>query len=131
MPIRESQIEVHDLRPAVARPCPRKALTVLVLAALPGMCFPPVVRAEVKDVAFKDFAVNSDLIVVAKVTKVEAGPTQLERFDRAMPALRVATAQVIETWKGTPARELRFVASPCWVCDTSSAEKGERVVLFL
>ena len=131
MPIRERQIEVLDLRPAVARPWPRKALTLLVLAAIPGMCFPPVLRAEVKDVAFKDFVVNSDPIVVAKVTKVEAGPAQRERIDPMMPALRFAIAQVIETWKGTPARELRFVASSSWVCDTSSAEEGERVVLFL
>jgi hypothetical protein len=48
-----------------------------------------------------------------------------------MPRLKVATAQVIETWKGKPEREVRYVASPSWVCDTSYAEVGERVVLFL
>ena len=119
------------MRLPVARPCPRKALTATVLVAIAGMCLSALVRAGVKDVAFNDFAMRSDLIVFARVTKVEVGPAHLERFDRAMPALRVATAQVIETWKGTPASELRFVASPSWVCDTSCAEKGERVVLFL
>ena len=42
----------------------------------------------------------------------------------------VATA-VVETWKGSELREVRYYASPSWTCDTSFAKKGERVVLFL
>lgn len=104
---------------------------VKLVAVFIGICLPGGLRAEVKEVDFKDFATRCDLIVAAKVSKVEDGPAHLVRMDPGMPALRVATAQVIETWKGAPVREVRYVGSSSWVCDTSSAEKGERVVLFL
>jgi len=69
---------------------------------------------------------GSDVVVLAEITGVRRylGPPQ---------ELRVATARVIETWKGsTRESQLDFVASPGWfACDTSNAKKGERVVLFL
>ncbi len=71
------------------------------------------------------------MIVLAKVLKLEDGPPDIKAESDRFPPVKVATAQVIETWKGPPRREVRYVASPLWTCDTSHGEKGERVVLFL
>jgi hypothetical protein len=43
----------------------------------------------------------------------------------------VAQARVRETWKGSPGKELFFYASPSWPCDTSRAEVGWTLLLFL
>ncbi len=88
-------------------------------------------RASVIPVDLKALIARSDLIVVATVTKVEAGPVDLKPEEDWLPPVEVATARVVETWKGTACREIRYVASPTWTCDTTSAEEGERVVLFL
>ncbi len=87
--------------------------------------------AEVKQVEVEDLAERSELIVIAKVSKIEDAPAQFERDDAGMPQLKVATAQVLETWKGKPVPEVRYIASPDWMCDTSHAEEGERVLRFL
>jgi hypothetical protein len=102
-----------------------------LVALVAWLCFPVGSRAEVKKGKVEDLAANSELIVIAKVSKIEDAPASLERDDPSMPPLKVATAQVLETWKGEPVREVRYLASPDWMCDTSHAEKGERVVLFL
>src|SRR5437660_1531579 len=99
-------------------------LAVAVLAVLSA-------RASVREIALSDLAGSSEQIVLARVIKVEEGPPGLARLDPSMPPLKVATARVIETWKGQPGREVRYVASPSWVCDTSHAEVGEQVVFFL
>jgi hypothetical protein len=102
-----------------------------LLAVVVGVCFPFGVRAEVKNVHLEDLAAHSDLIVVAKVLKIEDAPAQLERDHPGMPPLKVATAEVTETWKGNPVRQVRYIASPDRMGDTSHGEKGERVLLFL
>jgi hypothetical protein len=89
------------------------------------------VLGKVKKIEFKDLVARSDLIVTVKVTKIEPGPNTLHKIDPGMPPLKIATAEVLETWKGKPLREVRFVASPTWMCDTSHAEVGERLVVFL
>jgi hypothetical protein len=104
---------------------------VIAAIALAGISFTAEATASVRDVTLKELAAKSDLIVIATVTKIEDGPEGLGRVDPGMPALKVATAQVNETWKGKPVGEIRYVASPSWVCDTSVARKGEVVVLFL
>src|SRR5262249_39505911 len=82
--------------------------------------------------ALKDLVDRSDRIVLAKVSAIEDGPADIRtENDRFFPRVKVAKAQVIETWKGTPFREIRYVASPLWTCDIADAESGERVVLFL
>jgi hypothetical protein len=81
--------------------------------------------------SLKRLVAGSDLIVVAKVTKVEDGPADPKPRDERFSAVRVASAEVIETWKGAPVREVRFRASPIWTCDISTAKEGEEVVLFL
>jgi len=102
------------------------AIAVIVL-----MSFPAVTSARVTEIALNGLVARSDLIVLAKVRKVEDGPADIKAECDQFPPVKVATAQVIETWKGSPVREIRYVASPLWTCDISDAEKGERVVLFL
>lgn len=89
------------------------------------LAFPVSVGAAVTDIALKDLFVHSDLVVVARVSKVEDGPAEIRSTGK------IATAQVLETWKGNSGREIRFIASPIYQCDMSGAEEGERVVLFL
>lgn len=62
----------------------------------------------------------STLIVVAHVEEVKQQQDML-----------VATARVLEVWKGTSPEKLYFRASKSWVCDSSHAVVGETVVLFL
>ena len=107
----------------------RLACRIIVSFVL--MSFPAMVSAKVGKMDLKELVARSDLIVVAKVSKVEDGPADAKPEDERFSAVRVATAEVIETWKGAPPREVRFLASPTWVCDISEAEKGEQVVLFL
>lgn len=47
------------------------------------------------------------------------------------PWRKVATATVLEVWKGKKVESVKFRASPSWECDTSQAEEGEVVVLML
>jgi hypothetical protein len=103
-----------------------RALVALVLVFLPVAA-----RAAVQEVDLNDLVARSDMIVVATVTKVEVGPDDIQTAEDRFHPLKVATAQITETWKGAPVREIRYVASPTWTCDTSSAKEGERVVLFL
>ena len=62
----------------------------------------------------------ASLIVVAQVEKVNKKGN-----------VNVATARVIDVWKGQSAEIVQFRASRSWVCDISEAIPGETVVLFL
>ncbi len=93
----------------------------LLMSLAAGSLIPSPVRAKVAAVAFKDLVAGSEVIVVAQVTKVEAGGKDQD----------VATARVIEVWKGSPGAVVRYLASPTWTCDISDAKEGERIVLFL
>jgi hypothetical protein len=117
-----------EVRPMVShQPCLAcKVIVSLVLLAVPVQA-----RSDVKDVTLKDLAAESQLIVVARVTKVEDGPAELQPARDEFPPVKVATALVIETWKGDKVREIRYIASPAQPCDIASADVGERVVLFL
>lgn len=101
------------------------------IAAVILMSFPTLLCAKVAEIALKQLVASSDLIVLAKVLKVEDGPTDIKAESDGFPPVKVATAQVVETWKGSPVREVRYVASPLWTCDIADGEKGEQVVLFL
>ncbi|MDG3008422.1 hypothetical protein [Paludisphaera mucosa] len=107
-----------------------RTFRLLVVAFLTS--FPLIVWAKVAETSLKELATRSDLIVLAKVSKVEDGPADIKtEDDRVFPRVKVATARVVETWKGTPGPEVRYVASSLWTCDISDAEEGEQVVLFL
>ena len=64
---------------------------------------------------------NANLIIVAQVEEVVT-----ETSER-----RMATARVLEAWKGTAGERVQFRASKSWTCDVSTAVVGETVILFL
>jgi len=67
---------------------------------------------------------SSDEVVIATVTHVSEASSSTGGF-------RLATAETKRTLKGAPQRTVRFNASPGWICDTSHADIGETVLLFL
>ena len=62
----------------------------------------------VKSIKLKSLVEQSDIIVVAVVTKVEADPMIVAHDQREFPPLKVATARVIESWKGPRCAEVQF-----------------------
>jgi len=44
---------------------------------------------------------------------------------------KIATAQVIETYKGQNIDTIQFRSNPQWTCDVSNAEEGQKCFLFL
>jgi len=87
--------------------------------------------ASVTRITLKELVDGSDLIVVATVTKVEHMPPDADLREELDSPFQVATARVVEVWKGNAGPEIRYISSPTWMCDISGAEPGERVVLFL
>ncbi len=114
----------------VNRPCRLACLVSLSLVVL-SLTAPTQGRAEVADIALKELSARCDRIVVARVIKVEDGPAELQPSGSEFPPVKVAIAEVLETWKGDPVKEVRYIATPTEFCDIAAAEKGERVVLFL
>lgn len=43
----------------------------------------------------------------------------------------MASARVLEVWKGTAGERVQFRASKSWTCDVTTAVVGETVILFL
>jgi hypothetical protein len=82
-------------------------------------------------ITLKELIDSSDLIVVARETKVEDGPADLDLGKEVRSPIKVATARIVEVWKGKGGPEVRYIASPTWTCDISEAKVGEPVVLFL
>ena len=105
--------------------------TIFGLLTLAIALSPSSLKAKVREITLKDLVDGSDLIVLAAVTKVEDGPTNLKIGEGALPPIKIATARVLEAWKGYPGHEVRYLGSSTWVCDISDAKVGERVVLFL
>jgi hypothetical protein len=93
--------------------------------------FPSSAGARVGSITLKELVDSSDLIVVACETKVEDGPADLNLGNAVRTPLEIATARIVEVWKGKAESDVRYIASPTWTCDISEAKVGERVVLFL
>jgi hypothetical protein len=93
--------------------------------------FPAPARASVASITLKELVGRSDLIVVARETKVEDGPADLNLGEDVKSPIKVATARIVEVWKGKAGPDVRYIASPTWTCDISEAKVGESVVLFL
>jgi hypothetical protein len=109
----------------------RQALRGSLLTAV-AICTTPAV-ARVEPVTLKELVSSSDMIVLATVTRVEDAPSGLKHGE-GLPdrrPLRVATARVLEVWKGSPEPEVHYMASRSWVCDVTEANVGERAILFL
>jgi hypothetical protein len=87
-------------------------------------------QASVAEIELKSLVARSDLVVVVVVTKVEVVGPPFEWNGRKFPAVHVATARVLESWKGARVPEVRFVGSPTGVCDSAEAAEGEELVLF-
>jgi hypothetical protein len=86
---------------------------------------PHMASAKVGAWTFPELVRRSDVVVLATVEAIEPylSETGYER--------RAATARVRETWFGSPGPQVRFRASRPFGCDTSHAEEGETVLLFL
>ena len=92
---------------------PRLALIASLLAAAPAWA--------IAGRAWLEAAINAaDVIVLADVESVQS-----------TEGSRIASARVLQTFKGNPGETVRFEASPSWSCDSSWAESGERALLFL
>src|SRR5262245_13024850 len=117
------------LRLASLRSSRLLAVPAVVMVSIAGLS--ATARAELREIGLRDLAINSDSIVVATVTNVEAGVLVRNLEDGSLLTMTVATARVLETWKGERVGEVSYRASPTWPCDLSHAEKRERVVLFL
>jgi hypothetical protein len=76
---------------------------------------------KVRTIPIALMAQESDLIIEASVTEVVAGAD----------GTRVAKCKPTANWKGQASDVVEFLASPTWTCDISTAEAGERVLLFL
>ncbi len=92
-----------------------------LLAILLALVTASQVVGKVARIPVEELVRQSDLIVVAKV----------ESVTRPLVGKKYATAKVTEAWKGSSLKAVRFLASPTWTCDSSTAQKGETVVLFL
>jgi hypothetical protein len=77
------------------------------------------VTGKVSRITLKEAVLTADLIVIGKVSRVNAGPQ------------KSASITVERVLKGTPPKELSFSAFPTWTCDTSNAVLGERGVFLL
>jgi hypothetical protein len=82
-----------------------------------------------------ELAKNAKVIVVAEVedikTEQSVNGSSLSGVRAISWEKRVATARVLEAWKGTAGERVHFRASKSWTCDVSTAVVGERIILFL
>jgi hypothetical protein len=83
-----------------------------------------IAQAKISAQYIAELIQSSDEVVIATVTEVSEGSPSTGGF-------RFATAETKRTLKGAPLRTVRFNASPGWICDTSHADIGETVLLFL
>jgi len=104
---------------------------LIVISAL--AILPTSAEARVAPITLKELVDSSDLIVVAYETKVEDRPGELKlgEEDVIRSPIKVATARILEVWKGKTGPDVHYIASPTWTCDISEARVGEQVVLFL
>ena len=88
-------------------------LGIFVLSAVAG-------NAKVARVSFDELAKGSDTIVIGKIIETQE-----------IEGVTVARVQVGQVLKGPNRRELTYLAQPTWICDITSAVRGETVLLFL
>jgi hypothetical protein len=106
------------------------ALELATVAAAP---------AKVAPIRFEDLVRYSDLVVVGSVVRIETldsharpGTDPGLLFDRLPPKVPFAELAVQRVLKGEPSVErVVYLATGTWTCDITTAELGERVLLFL
>jgi hypothetical protein len=109
---------IRYIQMAIRDPSPKGEMN---LDAAFGPC--PILGMDTSDrpsVPFDEAVPNAARIVVGKVRQI----TKHDGF-------RVATFDVEQTLKGSPTKELRFLATPTWNLDLSGAQVGERLILLL
>ena len=104
---------------------------ILVLSVAIAFSSTIVFASSVKSIKLSELVLRSDVIVVVTVTGTDFVGNEVAAGDEKIPPVRLAAADVVETWKGPVMRALTFYASPRHYCDLASAEKGEQLVLFL
>lgn len=65
---------------------------------------------------------SSELVCIARIERVETSGNPKEKY---------GIGKVMDVWKGEKTKMVRFRAFPTWRCDTSQANEGETVLLFL
>lgn len=109
----------------------RNVRTIAIIGVLRTL-FILVCSAHVVDVTLDKLISDSDRIVVVNFVSIEPNIDMKAGADKTEEEpVRFATARVMEVWKGSRNRDVRFVSSPSFACDISVAEPGEAVVLFL
>jgi hypothetical protein len=84
-------------------------------------CLATASSKKVKAISVNELYKMSPVIVRAKVDSIEK-----------VVGIKVAMATVFDTYKGrVNGAKVAFVAQPTWICDVSSAKKGESVLLYL
>lgn len=98
----------------------------------------PTPSAKVREVRYPYLALQADVICVGTVESVVSLGDQprvitLESgVEATVQPFVAARLRVEEVWKGSPElRELWFVGSSSWVCDTTSARVGDHLLLLL
>ena len=109
-------------------PTPVKFLVIAIAVAFSSNQV--LARPSVIPVELSELVARSDVIAVVTVTNVEPAGDDI-KVDDQFPPVKVATAEVVATWKGPIMKAVRFVASPTRPCDMASAAKGEKLILFL
>jgi hypothetical protein len=100
-----------------------------------ALVLPAASRARTLMPTLEALTEKAKVIVVARVEEINTEP--FENANRASGVSeirsekRVATARVLEVWKGAAGEKVQFRASRTWTCDVSTAVMGETVVLFL
>ena len=80
--------------------------TLLTLGILIGSGL--AAHADVAEIELKELVVRSDVIVVVDVTGVETAAATEKPADPRMGPVMIATARVLETWKGTERKEVHL-----------------------
>jgi hypothetical protein len=93
---------------------------VVWLGTTVAIFFSSTAEAKVGAVRLQELVDVSQVIATVHVETVED-----------VNGVHVAEAAVLDVLKGSPSRRIRFLASPTWMCDTSTAVTGETALVFL
>lgn len=110
------------------RNLPQGFLIAILILSLPN---PSLGRSVMP--TLEALAKNAQIIVVAQIEEVavEQPENRTNGIREIAWERRVATARVLDIWKGTAGEKIQFRASKSWTCDVSTAIVGETVILFL
>jgi hypothetical protein len=108
-------------------------LTFLIAISILSLSNPSLGRGVMP--TLEALAKDAEIIVVAQIEEVVGEQPENTANASGIRAItwerRVATARVLDIWKGTAGEKVQFRASKSWTCDVSTAVVGETVILFL